>query len=71
MNVINQLLENLKKEKCILLLTVVLADMQLISEYNKVIRYLLCAIDLFSKYAFVVPLKDKKELLLIMHFRVF
>ena len=23
-------------------------------------RYLLCAIDLFSKYAFVVPLKDKK-----------
>ena len=27
---------------------------------NKGIRYLLCAIDLFSKYAFVVPLKDKK-----------
>ena len=37
-----------------------LADMQLISTYSKVIRYLLCAIDLFSKYAFVVPLKDKK-----------
>ena len=37
-----------------------LADMQLISTYNKGIRYLLCAIDLFSKYAFVVPLKDKK-----------
>ena len=37
-----------------------LADMQLISKYNKRIRYLLCAIDLFSKYAFVVPLKDKK-----------
>ena len=34
--------------------------MQLISKYNKGIRYLLCAIDLFSKYAFVVPLKDKK-----------
>ena len=33
--------------------------MQLISKYNKGIRYLLCAIDLFSKYAFVVPLKDK------------
>ena len=33
---------------------------QLISKYNKGIRYLLCAIDLFSKYAFVVPLKDKK-----------
>ena len=37
-----------------------LADMQLISKYNKRIRYLLCAIDLFSKYSFVVPLKDEK-----------
>ena len=37
-----------------------LADMQVISKYNKGIRYLLCTIDLFSKYAFVVPLKDKK-----------
>ena len=37
-----------------------LADTQLISKYNKGIRYLLCAIDLFSKYDFVVPLKDKK-----------
>ena len=27
------------------------ADMQLISKYNRGIRYLLCAIDLFSKYA--------------------
>ena len=34
--------------------------MQLISKYSKGIRYLLCAIDLFSKYAFEVPLKDKK-----------
>ena len=34
--------------------------MQLISKYDKGIRHLLCAIDLFSKYAFVVPLKDKK-----------
>ena len=39
-----------------------LADMHLISKYNKGIRYLLCAIDLFSKYAFAVPLKDKKEI---------
>ena len=37
-----------------------LADMQLISKYNIGIRYLLCALDLFSKYAFVVPLKGKK-----------
>ena len=38
-----------------------LADMQLISKCNKGIRYLLCAVDLFSKYAFVVPLKDRKR----------
>ena len=38
-----------------------LADMQLLSKYNKGIRYLLCAIDLLSKYAWVVPLKDKKS----------
>ena len=38
-----------------------LADIQLISKYNRGIKYLLCAIDLFSKYAFVVPLKDKKR----------
>ena len=37
-----------------------LANVQLISKYNKGIRYFLCAIDLFSKYAFVVPLKDKR-----------
>ena len=34
--------------------------MQLISKYNKGVRYLLCAIDLFSKHGFVVPLKYKK-----------
>ena len=37
-----------------------LADMQLISKYNKRIRYLLCVIDLFSKYAWVVTFQDKK-----------
>ena len=34
--------------------------MQLI-RYNKGIRYLLCVIDLFSRYAWVIPLKNKKE----------
>ena len=36
------------------------ADMRLRSKYNKGIKYILCATDLFSKYAFFVPLKDKK-----------
>ena len=34
--------------------------MQLVSKFNKRIRFLLCVIDIFSKYAWVVPLKDKK-----------
>ena len=37
-----------------------LADMQLISKYNKGVRFLLCVIDIFSKCAWVVPLKNKK-----------
>ena len=37
-----------------------LADMQLISKFNKGFRFLLCVIDIFSKYAWVVPLDDKK-----------
>ena len=37
------------------------ADMQLLSKYNKVIRFLLCVIDIFSKYAWVIPLRDKKK----------
>ena len=38
-----------------------LADMQLISKFNKGFRFLLCVIDIFSKYAWVVPLNDKKR----------
>ena len=34
--------------------------MQSLSKYNKGIKYLLCAIDMLSKYAWVVPLKDKR-----------
>ena len=40
---------------------VYLADMQSLSRKNKGIKHLLCAIDLYSKYAFVIPLKDKKR----------
>ena len=37
-----------------------LADIQLISKYNKGIKFLLCVTDVFSKYAWVIPLKNKK-----------
>ena len=38
-----------------------LADMQLLSKYNKGNKLLLGAIDLFSKYAWVIPIQDKKR----------
>ena len=34
--------------------------MQLISKFNKRYRFLLCVIDIFSEYAWVVLLKNKK-----------
>ena len=37
-----------------------LADMQLISKCNERFRVLLCIINIYSKYAWVIPLKDKK-----------
>ena len=37
-----------------------LANVQSLSKYNKGVKYLLCAIDLFRKYAWVIPLKDEK-----------
>ena len=46
-----------------------LADMRLLSKFNKGIKYLLCVIDLFSKYAFVVPLKDKKVVSIVNAFQ--
>ena len=45
-----------------------LADMQSLSKYNKGIKYLLCAIDLFSKYAWVVPLKNKRRITMVNAF---
>ena len=42
-----------------------LADMQSLSKYNKGMKYLLCAIDLFSKYAWVVPIKDKRGISIV------
>ena len=45
-----------------------LADMHSLSRKNKGIKYLLCAIDLYSKYAFVIPLKDKKGISIVNAF---
>ena len=46
-----------------------LADMQLISKFNKGFRFLLCVIDIFGKYAWVVPLKDKKGISIVYPFQ--
>ena len=64
-NYINQLLKNLKKRTVYSefkdnIWGADLADIQLINKFNERIRFLLCVIDIFSKYPWVVPLKDKK-----------
>ena len=43
--------------------------MQLISNFNKGFRFLLCVINIFSKYAWVVPLKDKKGISIVNAFQ--
>ena len=47
-----------------------LADMQLLSKFNKGFRFLLCVIDIFSKYAWVMPLKDKKGISIVNAFKI-
>ena len=42
--------------------------MQSLSRKNKGIKYLSCVIDLYSKYAFVIPLKDKKGISIVNAF---
>ena len=46
-----------------------LADMQLLSRYNKGNRFLLFVIDIFSKYDWVVPLKFKKGVSIVGAFQ--
>ena len=46
-----------------------LADMQSLSKYNKLSKYLLCAIGLFSKYAWVIPIKDTKGVSIVNAFQ--
>ena len=45
-----------------------LTDRQLISQFDKGIRFLLCVIDVFSKYAWVIHLKDKRGITIINFF---
>ena len=42
--------------------------MQSESKYNE-IKYLLCAIDLFSKYAWIIPIKDEKGVSIVNAFQ--
>ena len=46
-----------------------LTNMQLISNFNKGIRFLLSVIDIFSKYAWVIPLKDEKGITITNDFQ--
>ena len=43
--------------------------MQSLNKYNKGMKYLFCAIDLFSKYAWVFPVKDKREITVVNAFQ--
>ena len=44
--------------------------MQLLNKYNKGIRFLLCVIDIFSKYAWIVLLKDKRGIRIVKAFQI-
>ena len=46
-----------------------LADMQLINKFNKGFRFLLRVIDIFTKYAWAIPLKDKKAVSIVDAFQ--
>ena len=42
---------------------------QLLSKFNKGFRFLLCVIDIFSKYAWVIPVKDKEGISIVNAFK--
>ena len=66
------MLEILKKENCIQHSKTIfadLADVQLLSKFNKGFRFVLCIIDIFSKYFWVVTLKDKKYVSIAIAFQ--
>ena len=43
--------------------------MQLITKFNNRFRFLLCVVDIFSKYAWVLPLKDKNGVSIVNDFQ--
>ena len=43
--------------------------MQVLSKFNKEFRFLLCVIDIFGKYVWVIPIKDKKGLIIVNAFQ--
>ena len=45
------------------------AEMQLISKFNKGFLFLFCVIDIYSKYAWVIPLKDRKGIMITIAFQ--
>ena len=47
----------------------ILTDMQLISNFEKGFRFLLCVTDIFSKYAWIIPLKNKKGIIITNGFQ--
>ena len=74
MNYTNQLLKKFKKRKAYSsfkdnIQGVDLADVQSLSKFTKEFKYLFCAIDLFPKYAWVIPLKDKKGTSIVNAFK--
>ena len=48
-----------------------LADIRLINKFNKRFKFLLCVIDIYSKYVMVVPLKDKNGVSIVNSFQSF
>ena len=47
----------------------IILQLKTISRFNKRIRFLLCVTEIFSKYAWVAPLKDKRDVIIINAFQ--
>ena len=68
-NYTNQLLEIFKNRSKDYIWGADSTDMQLISNFNNRFKFLLCIIDIFSKYPCVVPLKDRKGVSIVDFFQ--